>query len=162
MDWDGKYEMLVIDPGTRKNLGWAIFGSSAYVTSLIDAGVDSMENLLVPGPYPFRIGSSARVTLIEAPRWYPRKASVDVNDLLDLSVAVGELKRHFVERGSSVQLVWPMTWKGSVPKKIHNRRVLAALTEEERGKLPKRPRAKDYDHNMVDAVGLGLWKLGRM
>ena len=48
-----------------------------------------------------------------------------------------------------------------MPKDIHNRRVLKALSESELAVLPKRPRAKTPDNNMVDAVGIGLWRLGR-
>ena len=35
------------------------------------------------------------------------------------------------------------------------------LTDEERAILPRRPRAKDCDHNMLDAIGIGLWQLTR-
>lgn len=99
--------------------------------------------------------------LIEMPRWYPHDHK-DVNDLLDLSVFVGELKQHYESLGHLVELVWPRTWKGNAPKEITNRRVLEALKPEEVALLPKRPRAKTFDHNMLDAIGLGLWKLWRI
>jgi hypothetical protein len=163
MSWDGSFELLSIDPGHRKgraNLGWALF---ANYDRLVDAGVESSPESMMPvGPYPFRVGSSGRVAIIETPRWYPQEHKIDTNDLLDLSVLVGELKRHFLEREAHVHLVYPRTWKGTVPKGIHNKRVLAALSKEELAVLPKRPRAKDYDNNIVDAIGIGLWKLGRM
>lgn len=162
IDWDGKFELLAIDPGQRKsraNLGWALFSNDR----LADATVEwSSEDLMVPGYYPFHAENTPRIAVIEAPRWYPREHRVDTNDLLDLSVLVGELKRHFAEREANVELVYPRTWKGTVPKDIHNKRVLAALSADELKLLPKRPRARDYDHNVLDAVGIGLWKLGRM
>jgi hypothetical protein len=42
------------------------------------------------------------------------------------------------------------TWKGSVPKKIHNNRVLAQLSEKERGII-------GTNHNVIDSAGLWLW-----
>jgi hypothetical protein len=162
IDWDGKFELLTIDPGQRKgraNLGWALFANDRLVEADVES---SSENAMPPGCYPFSTEQNPRFAIIEAPRWYPREHRIDTNDLLDLSVLVGELKRHFAERGANVELVYPRTWKGTVPKDIHNKRVLAALSKEELAVLPKRPRAKDYDHNVLDAVGLGLWKLGRM
>lgn len=102
----------------------------------------------------------AKRVIIELPQQRPGKTHVA--SIITLSVHVGQLKGDWESRGAKVDLVWPTTWKGSVPKDIHNKRVLAALSEDELKLLPKRPRAKDYDHNCIDAVGIGLWKLGRM
>lgn len=99
--------------------------------------------------------------LVENPRWYPRDHT-DVNDLLDLAVFVGELKRAYEGVGCDVELVWPRTWKGNVDKGIMGQRILGRLTTAEVALLPRRPRARDFDHNMLDAVGLGLWRLGRL
>jgi hypothetical protein len=131
------------------------------------SGEASFENgkLYLARPLPFcdlfRPGYCADAVVIEVPRHYPYNQKGDPNDLIDLAVRVGELKNHFTEKGATVQLVYPRTWKGTVPKVIHNKRVLRMLTKQEIDLLPKRPRAKDYDHNMLDAIGLGLWKLGR-
>jgi len=144
--------VLAFDPG--KTTGWARFFSTG---KLRDAGAIGFqllrEKMAMEGYF-----GSLEVAVIEVPRWYPREHKIDVNDLIDLAVMVGEIRAHFED----VELVFPRTWKGTVPKAIHNRRVLAALIDEERALLPRRPRAKDYDHNMVDAVGIGLWKLGRL
>jgi len=96
--------------------------------------------------------------VIELPRIY-NPSPVPPNDLLDLAVLVGDLRGYYRRLGFKVELVYPRTWKGTVPKKIHNARTLAKLTAAEVELLPKRPRAKDYDHNMLDSVGLGLWWL---
>lgn len=145
--------LTAIDPGSRAdrpNMGWALFLKSRLLAAGI---VRSKEEL----PQ-----DSVKIIVIEAPRWYPREYKIDTNDLLDLSILVGKIQGMYEERGQTVQLVWPRSWKGTVSKKIHNPRVLAALTKEEIVLLPRRPRAKDHDHNMLDAVGIGLWKLGRM
>lgn len=143
--------LLAIDPG--RTTGWASFRGGALVVAGTSTGASAG---LVSLP-----GVGAWGVLIEMPRWYPHDHK-DVNDLLDLSVRVGELKHHYEGLGHSVELVWPRTWKGNAPKEITNRRTVEALTLEEVALLPRRPRAKTHDHNLLDAVGLGLWKLGRL
>lgn len=156
--------LLILDPGNLT--GWACFTDE----KLVAAGTVKKADAFVGGCGGDR--ASVRyawayqhwrpdLVLIEVPRWYPHDHS-DVNDLLDLSVYVGELKRFYEAMGCVVERVWPRTWKGNVPKEITNRRTLAALSPGELELLPRRPRAKDHDHNMLDAVGLGLWKLGRL
>ena len=49
----------------------------------------------------------------------------------------------------------PFVWKSTVPKAIHQRRFARALAPAEL------IGAEDWDHNAWDAVGLGLYALGR-
>lgn len=141
------------DPGN--NMGWSHFEEGL----LRDAGVFSFSEAR---DYINSIVCAGDSVLIEVPRHYPHNEKGDTNDLIDLAVQVGQLKAWCELRGATVELVWPRTWKGSVPKKIHNERVLRALKSFERAALKFRPRARSYDNNMVDAIGMGLWKLGRM
>lgn len=142
--------LLSVDPG--KTTGMAVFKDK----DLCDAYYGMPEDMLNEA------GSGAMdLAVIEMPRWYPHEHKIDVNDLLDLSVTVGRFQETLRSQGAKVELVFPRTWKGTVKKDIHNRRVLEQLTAAELALLPKRPRAKDFDHNMIDAIGLGLWKLGR-
>lgn len=146
---------IFIDAG--KHMGWAAFSG----TSLIEARACTKEELFQSAwALPGWMGSRP-VVFIEMPRWYPRDQK-DVNDLLDLSVVVGEIKRFYEALGCIVELVWPRTWKGTAPKEITNARTVRSLLPAELALLPKSPRAKKYDHNMLDAVGMGLWKLGRL
>lgn len=139
--------LVAIDPG--KTPGWALFRKKALVRCGRKGLLEALVGL-----------DDVKAAVIEKPVAYPQDKT-RVNDLITLAINVGEWKAFCEDRGMVVELVEPRRWKGSVPKAIHNQRVLGALTEEELKLLPKRPRAKDYDHNMVDAVGLGLWKLGR-
>ena len=145
--------LITIDPGN--NTGWALFEDSR----LIRAGVCPFESFtsVLSG-----VVLAGDTVLIEMPRHYPRREKGDVNDLLDLAMRVGMLKQWCESRGASVKLVWPRTWKGTVPKDVHNQRVLHALGQFEITLLPLRLRAKTYDHNMLDAVGMGLWELRRL
>lgn len=147
--------LIAIDPG--KTTGWAAFLDGKLYAA---RATEKAELFKLPSSG-WSWPSKSHPVIIEMPRWYPHDQK-DTNDLLDLSVLVGEYKRFYESQGCTVELVFPRTWKGTVPKPIHNKRVLAALTPDERRLVPLRPRAKTPDHNAVDAIGLGLWKLGRM
>lgn len=158
-------ELITIDPG--KKTGWATF----FTARLSAAGVAKSEDLFRPvrrdaygepcGELPIPLLPSETTVLIELPRWYPHDHT-DVNDLIDLAVLVGEVKRFYEALGCKVKLVWPRTWKGNAPKDVTNRRTVAALSPEELSRVPVRPRAKTPDHNLLDAIGLGLSELGRL
>lgn len=53
----------------------------------------------------------------------------------------------------------PEQWKKQVPKSIHNRRTLAKLSPQERLNILDCP--DHLMHNIIDAVGLGLFHIGR-
>jgi len=111
----------------------------------------------------------AQTLVLEVPRIYPGNSKGDPNDIIKLAMRAGEIRGHYI-RTASVRIVevFPRTWKGNVPKDIHHARVLAALDEQERGVLAPRARRvtktnpHGFDHNMLDAVGLGLWFLQRL
>ena len=145
--------LLTIDPG--QHWGWAWFDDA----SLYMAGVESVGKRVGDPPCPTVRGFKV---LIEVPRWYPGKEKGDVNQLIDLAVQVGEFREFYRRQGGLVELVFPRTWKGTVPKEIMTARILKQLTPAELNHVPLRPRAKTPDHNTVDAIGLGLWKLGRL
>lgn len=143
-------DLLCFDPGNVT--GWAWF----HDRELHAANYDSPVHLVTVAP-----AIRMDLVIIEKPQWRPKEKKIDINDLISLAVMVGELKERY-SVFSRVELVLPTTWKGSVPKRVMCDRVLSRMMINEREKLPRRPRAKDYDHNMLDAVGIGLWKLGRL
>ena len=78
---------------------------------------------------------------------------IDPQDLIDVNLVAGAL---------GTQWVFPHIWKGSVPKAIHQRRIRSKLLDSEIRVLDKCEVAESYLHNTVDAVGIGLWALGRL
>lgn len=144
--------MIAIDPGNQT--GWALFDGG----QLQSAGASPKDEVLAEPPFL----KGAQVVL-ELPRIYPqgRSPANPNRSIRPLMLMVGDLQGFYRRAGLEVTLIEPKGWKGQVPKTIHHRRLLAKLTDEEKARLPKRPRAKDFDHNMLDAVGLGLWKLER-
>lgn len=140
--------LIAIDPG--KTSGFAEFHNG----KLVEAMALSEREILTKSP----VGRG--VCVIELPVVYPTR-NVPAADLIDLAVLVGDLRGLYRRHAFETVLVKPRTWKGTTPKAIHHKRLLAALASEERDRLPLRPRAKNYDHNMLDAIGIGLWQLTR-
>ena len=137
--------MIAIDPGIAT--GWAYF----YANKLRACG------LVRPAQW-YQLVERALTgehIVIEEPTIYPHSKANPAH-IMALQLKVGELKGRFEMAGCSVELVQPRTWKHQVPKQVHNRRTLAALTPDEFAL------ADGQRHDVIDAVGLGLWKLGRI
>lgn len=143
--------LLGVDPG--ETTGFALFIKS----TLVNAGWCSFEDFIADPPF------KPDDVVIEIPKWRPH-SNEDIDDLLWLARKAGRIEQHYRRLGCRVHTPWPHEWKGSVPKEIHNQRVLRELGVEELARVAKKPRARKhpYDHNMVDGIGLGLWKLGRI
>lgn len=84
---------------------------------------------------------------------YPQSKG-DPNDLLRVAEVSGALAWDF----TNVYWYEARKWKGQVPKAVMGKRILKCLTEEELKVLG--PLAKN--HNVLDAVGIGLYHLGRL
>jgi hypothetical protein len=129
-----------------------------------------------------------RSALIEAPRIDGQTRGKDENDIVALGMAIGDLRGAIrAYCGVEAQLVERSKWKGQVPKPIHHSRVWGALTPPERATFAgfagttveyvtnkietacaafaQHGRVVRYSwraHNLLDAVGLGLWDLARI
>lgn len=137
--------ILAIDPGE-----WT--GSAVFTDGfLTDCGVTRYHPAML---------SCASLIVVELPCW--RKHSpADPNDLITLARKVGRIEERASECFIPIELVTPSTWKGSVPKRIHNKRVLDALSAKECEVVDAVKCAPSVKHNMIDAIGLGLWRVGR-
>lgn len=94
-------------------------------------------------------------------RQYLTKKHPRPMDIVDLAFAAGTVK-------GMVRAHWPycavteyqpVRWKGNVPKPIMIRRIRAALSADE---LTRIHRIGSKDHNTFDAIGIGLYALGRL
>lgn len=145
--------LLSIDPG--KNLGWASFCDGSLNGCGVISDALDLDRLCGRLPRYDKI-----VLVIEKPQVYQgRKSKGDPNDLIDLAVQAGFV----VGRLRPSKTVWPKpaTWKGQVPKEVVERRVLAILTEQEKELVGHADVRRSVRHNMYDAIGIGLWHLGR-
>lgn len=150
--------LVAIDPG--KNTGWAFFQNGALVQCKVSGWVEMFEH---SDDFMRRFIQPSQLEVLgELPCVYSGPRPEDPNDLIVLAEQLGELLALYRARGCSVQTIHPRTWKGTVPKEHHQPRILSKLSPAELELVPRMPIARRYEHNAVDAVGLGLWKLGRM
>lgn len=140
--------LFSIDPG-KNEFAWALFDNK----KLIKCGMCEVDNIrdLV-------YGVMIDEVVIEVPQIYmQRKWKGDPNDLIDVAVTAGRVAGQF----SQVEFVRPRIWKGNRPKDIDNNYTLSQLISKELTILNICGVQKSKRHNVVDAIGIGLWKLGR-
>lgn len=97
------------------------------------------------------------VVLVEWPQVYQRGASRtkgDPNDLLPLAAVAGAVAA--LVPVATIEVVSPARWKGQVPKSVMVERVKTRLSRAEIAF------AADISADGWDAVGIGLWKVGRL
>lgn len=139
--------IIAVDPGLHP--GWVVFAANLYgERSLVAAGdrVETFDRLPL---------ISIVLGLVEVPQHYAGGRERNPGAILTLAVDAGRWIER-LSRFGPVEPVWPRTWKGTAPKAVMQRRVLAALTATERAVL------EGLRGDAIDAAGLGLWKLGRL
>lgn len=148
--------LISIDPG--KTTGWAVFENGVLAAAYVASWTTTFQWMKMNRLF----DRDPDEVLGELPCVYPGPQPSDPNDLIQVAEQLGELLSLYRARGCNVSTVAPRTWKGTVPKDKHQPRILSKLTPAELALVPKMPRAKRPEHNAVDSVGLGLWKLGRL
>lgn len=146
---------LAIDPG--KDTGWAS-GEDAQLTG---CGLfDPDQSLLL-------IPATITQIIVELPCWQKGDKPERINDLYITAFRAGLSCARFRTGEQKLRIVRPREWKGSVPKDVHNERVLRALTAEERAIVfaacdagGKKVSVSKLN-NVIDAVGLFLFQVGR-
>ncbi len=124
------------DPGARQ--GWAAFRAGA----LAWAGT-SWPRAFVPGA----------TVVVEIPESRGGRTRATTDDLIKLALRAGEASGFARAALCIVVQVKPSEWKGSVPKAIHHKRILAQLDDAERAIVAGATK------DVLDAVGLGIWYL---
>lgn len=153
--------LLSIDPGLR-GCGVAFWKNStlekaSYVKNPSPAdGPAAWTVMAFAVSSEFRQAYDADVA-VEIPRVYPGVRENDPNDLLQLAGVVGAIVGHIYPL--SVRHYYPADWKGQVPKAVMTSRIVERVTQEEHSRVNSVGR---LDHNTWDAVGIGLFHLGRM
>ena len=139
--------ILSIDPGKR-SLAYALWGHSRR---LVKAGIVQHRHDPWWGKTAWMISQLPSVdeVVAEFPKVYPYERRKSPNDLLPLAANVGACSAL-----GELVLVTPQEWKGQMPKDVCHRRILQALGEDEV--------IGTKNHNVMDAVGIGLWYLGRL
>ena len=155
--------LLSIDPGFRY-FGFAVFTDS----TLVHAGLSETKQDQDPweawrGQPPSFLNIAY---LLDDYEWVERKAIIEIpkihrdtpntEAITKLSAACGAYTAILQAAGFDVEWVEPRTWKGTTPKAVMFKRIIAKLSDEEYTSI-----SKPKDHNVVDAIGIGLWKTKR-
>ncbi len=137
--------LLSIDPGTDQ--GWAWW----------PAGVLTACGL---GREP--AGLPLTHLRIECP-WYRKDSPSDPQDMITLAVKVGRVLERYDHPGVDCATYYPHQWKRNANKKQVEAVVWPALSVAERAVLRAALAgvAKGKQHNVIEAVGIGLKALGR-
>lgn len=146
--------LISIDPGIR-HCGIAVWqdyklinaqlikGSKAKIPQCFQDMVKSLEPHL----------KKLDLLIIEYPKIYSQRRlqKGDPKDLLNLAALCGAISSKF----KNVTYLEPKIWKGQTKKHVTEYRVKKHLSKEELNniKLP----CKYLQHNVYDAVGIGLW-----
>lgn len=154
--------LLAVDPGLR-GAGVALFNGRELVNATwVENPVSSGRGPKVWAPLGRNIwlwspGALVSKLALEMPQVYPGMPKTDHNDLLDLAGVLGCVVTQF----SMAEVAWffPATWKGQVPKEIMNKRVKERLSMGEARKIVHKGA---LDHNTYDAIGIGMYYLGRL
>ena len=179
----GYRSLLTLDPGIR-NAGIALFRGPALILASVVKNPETSGN----GPLACvrmaqrivaTVGCEVDEILVEWPQVYATRirqgvTREDPNDLIPLA-GVGCALGAMYPR-ASLQHVRPAEWKGQVPGDAFTARILGRLAQIEVERLASTLRTDPIlhtdriaalmkhstAHNAIDAVGLGLYKLGRL
>ena len=138
------WDLVAIDPGN--DAGVAYFENKRLVRA------ELITDVRAP-----RERELAHTVIIEVPQVYPH-SPVNPNNLLTLSFTAGLLAGHF--ESSNLAKASPRQWKGQRPKDVDNRYTLDLLDAKERS-IVNTSTSRGQLHNVIDAVGIGLWFLKR-
>jgi hypothetical protein len=105
----------------------------------------------------FCLRSDVDIIVVEVPQVYTGQQNKgDANDLIDLAGVDGAIAAMAY---SGTEIIWylPRSWKGTVPKPIHNKRVMDKLALTEKVVVGH----WSTNHNVIDAIGIGKFHLNQ-
>jgi hypothetical protein len=168
MDDNKSLPTLSIDPGVH-SMAWAFFDNKVLnscdlirvrnLKDLIAHTLCLIDTIVDPDDPTRELG-----LVIEKPQAF-RGSKEDHNDLISLGVSIGAIigaiSSSMDEDKLKVHIVLPREWKGQRPKGVDNVYTRRLLTEDEVEIIDDCNAPKSLMHNVIDAVGIGLWRLGR-
>lgn len=135
---------------------------------MVACGVRSKKCAL---PDPVAAGRDPSTAIVEIfgerPKIYPN-SKAPPSDIITLAIRAGEAigPYRYPPPGTEpakVTYYEPWEWKGSVAKNVHHSRLWAVLGPEEKAIVHEAAlgMAPSKRHNLMDAIGIGLFALGR-
>lgn len=147
---------VAIDPGKRY-LGMAVFLGH----HLSEVHYFEGDDFLDPAQQAAVTLATEKIDylIIEGQQIYRGPSKTDPNDLIPLANQVGALFGVIPAKYRIHPL--PREWKGTTPKQVFTNRILSKLEPIELEQLEKIS-TKERQGHCIDAIGLGLWTLGRL
>lgn len=131
-------------------------GANAGVAYFVDGYLILAELVTDPD---YHVHTAIDRLVIELPLVYlGGRSKVNPNDLIKLAFRTGRITAGIPN--SKVEFVRPVSWKGGVPDSVLYKRITSKLNDKEAKALPDI--GKSRLHNVLDAIGIGLYSLGRM
>lgn len=154
--------LIAIDPGKHR-AGVALFEKdrlAAVAEVVSDIGPEGLAvNVYTWAQMELTLrgGSIARGVKwrSEVPQDYAGHPDAKTDDLDSLRLFVRRVRE--LAGRSPFRLYKPHQWKGNVPKPVHHMRIMDLLSPDEANRVRALPRTRDA----LDAVGIGLFDLGR-
>ena len=156
---------LAIDPGTTRQ-GWALFGGVQLAECGINCGA-AETFVLKSSVQHLRSFFGVARAVIEGQEIHRggRFGKVSPATIIRLAQSAGMVAGVLQAiTQAPVEFVLPSVWKGGVPKGPHQERIVNALFPKEKEVLDvglSRIKAKTHHSEVIDAVGIGLWAVGR-
>lgn len=158
--------MISVDPGVG-GTGYAYWHDSelvTYGTIHFHQNCETWEQRMRDVGFGFlqmlKVVNVANILVMESPvfmRGFGGYTVASTGDLVKLAMLTGHLTARVYDRSAwtKLELVEPSKWKGQLPKKVVENRVRKLLP----GIFD--PKKKVSNH-AFDAIGIGLWKLGKL
>lgn len=140
--------LLAVDPGA--NTGFATFDPHGKLQEFGCAPPEVIKRKMHLVP---------RFMIIETPEVYAG-GQANANNLITLAIRIGGLIEYFETQRAQVTTVLPRNWKGSTPKLIFCNRTFEKLWKGHKEKILTFPKSKQHD--VLDAIGLGMWFFNRI
>ncbi len=157
--------MITIDPNLR-GCGVALWQNGLLVRAMYVKGPAKGRGYAVAEELAYHVELAVKdfdISLIvcEYPRFYGSTHDKgDPNDLIDVAVVGAAVSTKLDSLCSHIEHVFPSDWKGNVKKQIMLERIWSKLSDAEKAVVQKTNKSDTED--ILDAVGIGLWKLNRL
>jgi hypothetical protein len=149
--------LISLDPGV-KVAGVAIFEDNELTRAFLARGSGWHETAeaawqALTDSYPASVLLNADAA-VEIPQIYESRET-DPNDLITVALMAGAFASPVC---GEITTYLPFSWKGQVPKPIMTKRTKNKLSFEEHARV-ELPSARGLQHNVWDAIGIGLHHL---
>jgi hypothetical protein len=157
----GTFMLLAIDPGADQ--GWALFDPNRH---LIACGLGD------PRACELHVIKDISRVILEKPMIYPGgRQQARPADIITLAIRAGETGGLYRQwPGVEVEYVEPFRWKrGAIKKEVCHERMWLKLTKPEKDVIAaaiaqgvgRKGMPASKQHNMFDAISIGLYGVGR-